>query len=98
MKVIQVPQTRFYTAIDLNDGSTEGEEAGGYAKGASAKDIDFMVIHPSAVLQVPKHTLPRIFSPDENQKADAYKFDYRFYHDCFVLENKVKGIYVHTGA
>ena len=29
-QVIEVPQTRFYTAIDLKDGKTSGEEAGGY--------------------------------------------------------------------
>ena len=36
--------------------------------------------------------------PDENQKADAWKFDYRLYHDLFVYENKVKGIYLHRGS
>lgn len=30
--VVQVPQTRFYTAIEQRDGSTSGEEAGGYKK------------------------------------------------------------------
>ena len=32
--VIKVPQSRFYTAIDQLDGTTSGEEAGGYAKAA----------------------------------------------------------------
>lgn len=57
-----------------------------------------MIVHPSAVCKVVKHVLPRIFTPDENQKADAWKFDYRLYHDMFVYENKVKGIYLHRGA
>jgi len=42
-----------------------------------------------------KHTLPRIFDPDTNQQKDAWKFDYRIYHDAFTYENKTKGIYVH---
>lgn len=36
-----VPQTRFYTAIDLLDGKTGGEEAGGFKKADGAKNINF---------------------------------------------------------
>lgn len=95
MQVVVVPQSRFYTKIDLYDGTSSGETTGGYAKNAAGKDINFMIVHPSAVLQVAKHQKPRIFAPDVNQDADAYKFDYRIYHDAFVLENKANGIYVH---
>lgn len=98
LKVRKIPQTRFYTAIDLYDGTTAGQEAGGYIKNASAKNINFMIIHPSAVIQVPKHKPLRIFSPEVNQAADAWAMDYRMYHDAFVKDNKVKGIYLHKGA
>jgi len=96
MTIIPVPQTRFYTAIDLDAGATV--DAGGYAKGGSAKDINFMMIHPSAVLQVTKHAKLKIFDPDINQDADKYKVQYRLYHDAFVYENKVDGIYLHNKA
>lgn len=99
MRVIRVPQSRFYTAITLYDGTTSGQEGGGYIGTASTGyKINFLVVHPSAVCQVLKHVKPRIFSPDVNQKADAWKFDYRVYHDLFVYDNKVKGIYLHKGA
>ena len=99
MRVIRVPQNRFNTAITLQDGSTAGQEAGGYVIPTSTSyKINFMIVHPSAVLQVAKHVVPRIFSPEVNQSADAWKFDYRIYHDAFVLDNKVKGIYVHRKA
>lgn len=98
MEVIKVPQSRFYTAITLNDGKTSGQEAGGYAKAASGKNINFMIIVPSVVAQVTKHAKLRVFSPDVNQQADAYKIDYRIYHDAWVAENKKKGIYCHTVA
>jgi len=99
MRVIRVPQSRFYTAITLFDGTTSGQEAGGYVGTASTGyKINFMIVHPSAVCQVLKHVKPRIFAPDVNQKADAWKFDYRVYHDIFVYENKTKGIYLHKGA
>lgn len=99
MRIIRVPQSRFYTAITLKDGSTSGQTAGGYTGTATTGyKINFMIIHPSAITKVVKHVLPRIFSPDEYQKADAWKFDYRVYHDTFVYDNKVKGIYLHNGA
>lgn len=99
MRIIRVPQSRFYTAITLKDGSTSGQTAGGYTGTVTTGyKINFMIIHPSAITKVVKHVLPRIFSPDEYQKADAWKFDYRVYHDTFVYDNKVKGIYLHKGA
>lgn len=99
MRVIRVPKARFNTAITLYDGTTSGQEAGGYIVPASTSyAINFMIIHPSAVLQVAKHVKPRIFAPDTNQKADAWKFDYRIYHDAFVEDNKVKGIYLHAAS
>lgn len=98
MRVIRVPQSRFYTAITMHDGKTEGQTAGGYAGASNGYKINFMIVHPSALTKVVKHALPRIFTPDENQKADAWKFDYRIYHDTFVYDNKVKGIYLHRGA
>ena len=56
-----------------------------------------MIVHPSAVCKVVKHALPRIFSPQEYQAANAWKFDYRIYHDTFVYDNKTTGIYLHKG-
>lgn len=96
--VVKVPQTRFYTAIEQNDGTTSGEEAGGYKKGTGAADINFMVIHKPAVIQFPKHVVPKIITPDQNQTADAYKFGYRHVGIADVFENKVAGIYLHHKA
>jgi len=81
--VVEVPQTRFYTQITLDAGATS--DAGGYSKTATTgRDINFMLVHPTAVLQPVKHALPKIFSPDENQTADAWLFQYRLYHDAFA--------------
>lgn len=91
MPITWVPPTRFYTAITLNDGSTNW----GYAKAADAADINFMIIYPPAILQVVKFSLPKIFDPDTNQDKDAWKFQFREYHDAFVYDNKVKGLYLH---
>lgn len=95
MRVIRVPSGRFNTQVTLA-APTTNSSAGGYS--ASGVDINFMIIHPSAVLQVVKHQIPRVFSPEVNQEADAWKINYRIYHDCWVLANKTYGIYVHKKA
>lgn len=97
-QVVKVPQSRFYTAIDLKDGTTSGEEAGGFAKNASGKDINFMVIHKPCLLQYPKHIVNKVVSPEDNQTSDGWRFFYRSYGLADVYENKVAGIYLHHKA
>lgn len=92
--IVYVPKSRFYTSVTLNDGSSDW----GYAKGEDAKNINFMLIQPSAVLQVKKFCMPKIFTPDENQAIDMWKFQFRLYHDCFVYDNKKAGVYVHKST
>lgn len=97
MEIIEVPQTRFYTAITLNAGASS--DAGGFIKNASTgKDINFMMIRPDAVLQPVKLNQVKYFDPDTNQSADAHLWQYRLYHDAFVYENKVNGLYLHMKA
>lgn len=94
MEVIMVPQTRFYRGITLDAGATGG--AGGYTK--NGNDINFMMVHPTAVLQPIKLNQVKYFSPDVWQAGDFHAWQYRLYHDAFVYENKVDGIYVHDKA
>ncbi|WP_087064152.1 hypothetical protein [Intestinibacillus massiliensis] len=93
-----VPQTRFYTAIEQKDGKTSGEEAGGYAVATGGKEINFMVIHKPAVIQFQKHVAPKIIDPGVNQSGDAYKFGYRNVGIADAYQNKVAGIYLHHKA
>ena len=93
-KVVKVPQSRFYTLIDLADGTTGGETAGGYSKADGGKDINFMIIQKDAVIQYPKHTVNKVVSPEENQTSDGWMFFFRAYGLNDVYENKVAGIYL----
>lgn len=95
--VKQVPQSRFYTAIEQKSGGS-GEEAGGYAKAAGAANINFMIIHKPAVIQFEKHVAPKVVTPEMNQDADAWKFGYRNVGIADAYENKVVGIYLHKAA
>jgi hypothetical protein len=95
MRVIRVPQTRFYTAITLRQPS-DNDDAGGYA--ANGNGINFMIVHPSAVAQVMKHYVARVFSPQQNQQADAWLVQPRFAHGAWVLAHKTNGIYVNSDS
>lgn len=97
VEVIPVPQTRFYKGITLVDGSSAA--TGGYSKTENTgKNINFLLLHPSSVLQVTKLADLKVFAPEDNQTADAWLIQYRIYHDAFVYANKVKGIYSHIAA
>lgn len=93
-KVVKVPQSRFYTAIDLKDGKTSGEEAGHFAKASAGKDINFMIVHKPAVIKFDKHTASNIIPASANPDADADISKYRKYGIVDVYKNKVAGIYL----
>ena len=93
-KIITVPQTRFYTAIDMKDGTSSNETAGGYAGATGGYKINFMIINRDSVIQYSKHTVNKVVSPEENQTDDGYMFFYRAYSIAETYENKVKGIYL----
>lgn len=95
--IIQVPQSRFYTAILQRTGAGD-QAAGGYTKAEGAKDINFMIVHKPAVIQFQKHVAPKVITPDANQSSDGWKFGYRNVGIADAYENKVAGIYAHTKA
>lgn len=96
--ITKVPQTRFYSAVELLDGKSVGEEKGGFKKAEAGVELNFEIIHKPAVLQFTKHAVPKIISPEANQDADAWKYGYRNYGLCDAYENKTAGIYVHKKA
>ena len=91
MRVITVPSGRFHTSVTIN-APTTSDGVGGFTAGGQI--MNYMIVHPSAVMQLVKHNIPRIFSPEVNQEADAWKLNYRIYHDAWVKTNKVNGIFV----
>ena len=93
MRVITVPSGRFNTEITLADPSAH-DDAGGYT--ATGSTINYMVVHPTAIMQAVKLAMPRIFSPQVVQEADAWQYDFRQYHGAWVKHQKANGIYVNA--
>lgn len=92
--LISTPSNRMYTAIKIYDGKTGGQEQGGYTKGDTAKDINFMVLPRTTPIAITKQDIMRIFDPTVNQKLNAWQMDYRRFHDLWVLDNKVDSVYL----
>lgn len=92
--LIETASDRMVTAITTLDGTTTGQEAGGWAKAASGKDINFIVVGRRTPIAITKQDKMKVFTPDQNQDADAWKMNYRRYHDLWILDNKVNSIFV----
>lgn len=89
-----VPQSRFYTAIDMLDGKSPSEEAGHYKKAEEGKDINFMIIHKPALIKYDKHIANDLIAPANNPDSDSYILKYRKYGLVDVYKNKTAGIYL----
>lgn len=83
--LIPVPKARFKTNYTFS--ATDG-----FAPATGAGDIHWLTVHKNAALPVAKHEAIRVFSPEVNQDADGWKFQYRIYHDIFTPKNKQDGI------
>ena len=96
--IFSVPSLRMKTAYVFNDGKTTGQEAGGFKADTGAKAINWIIISRHAPIAISKTDKVRIFTPDVNQKADAWKLDYRKFHDLWIPTNKLAGVWANIGA
>lgn len=92
--IISTPSNRMYTSIILYDGKTAGQTQGGYAKGSTAKNINFFICPRTTPLALTKQDIMRIFDPTVNQKLNAWQMDYRRFHDIWILDNKLDSVYL----
>ena len=95
--IITPPSDRLKTLYDIKTGAV-GQEAGGLAPNNAAKDINWIIAAENAPMAVSKTDKIRVFEPDINQSADAWKIDYRKYHDIWVKKEQVDGLFVSVTA
>lgn len=92
--IIRVPSARFQTEYTFYDGVTESQTDGGFAAASGAQEINWIVILRRAPIAVSKTDVTRIFDPMTNQNANAWKIDYRKYHDLWIMDNGMDGVLV----
>lgn len=96
--ILGVPSARMKTAYVFADGKTANQQAGGFKADTAAKDINWIIMPQRAPIAVSKTDKVRVFDPDTNQSGDAWKIDYRKYHDLWIPEQRFASIRVNTGA
>ena len=88
--LIPVPDERMKTAFVFSN--SEDPREGGFTVDELAKNIDMLMLPKKAAHLVKKTEKMRVFTADENQKKDAYKFDYRIYFDIIVTKANAETI------
>ncbi len=86
--LIPVMAERMRTAYEFKDGA-----AGGFVPADNSKSVYMMVCPKKGAHLVRKTENMRIFTPEQNVDADAYKFDYRIYYDVFVKKSGLDAIW-----
>lgn len=90
--IIRVPSARFKTKYTFMDGVENAD--GGFAAAEDAKNINWIVMVKEAPVAISKTDVTRIFDPMTNQNANAWKIDYRKYHDLWIMDNGMDGVLV----
>lgn len=103
IRVTVVPSSRFWTSVTLKDNgfsaTTTSDSTGTTGKASTAAvAVNFMLMKPEAVCQIRKTEKMRYFAPNVNQAKDAHLWQYRLYHDAFVLSERKPLIYAHVAA
>ena len=94
--VLPVPDNRMKSGFTFYDGTTSGQEEGGFVPAEGAKNIGLLVMPRRAASLVKKTEQVRVFDPAQNLGADAWKFDYRLYYDLFIRSSLSAAVYAYV--
>lgn len=81
--LVKVPSDRLKTMYDFTDGAEVG---------VGAKQINMILVHPSAILAPVKHSAIYLWEPGSHTHGDGWLYQNRRYTDLFVIERKVAGV------
>lgn len=83
--ILVAPSARLKTEYLFKDEAA----GGGFAPTEGAKNILWEIFPRRVPIGLCKTDKLRIFTPEVNQKADAWKIDYRKYHDLMIKQQKL---------
>lgn len=87
VKIQVVPAARMKTAYNFTDGCVAA---------TGAKQMYFILIHPSAVVCRDKYAYIKLFTPgSDSRTADNYIYQNRSYGDLFLIQRKADGAYIY---
>jgi len=82
--IIEVPSDRMLSSYVFGAGTVTG----------GALNTNWIIMPVSAPIAVAKTTPVRIFLPEVVQTHDAFKIQFRIYHDLFLKDNVLAGVFV----
>jgi hypothetical protein len=94
--IITVSSARMKTLYTKYDGKTSGQEAGGLVAAEGAKQINWLIFPKRAPIAVSKTDTMRIFDPQTNQDANAWRMDYRKFHDLWIPQKRLDTVFAST--
>lgn len=83
VKIQKLPSSRMKTSYNFTDGCVPG---------ASAKQINMIIVHPKSVLACDKHSYIKLWAPGTHTQGDGFLYQLRKYWDLFVVDTRVDGI------
>ncbi len=86
--ILPVVSERMKTSYKFKSGAE-----GGFIPGENAREVYMLVCPKNGAHLVKKTEKMRVFTPEQNVDADAYKFDYRIYYDVFVKKSGLDAIW-----
>ena len=87
VKIQVVPAGRMKTAYDFTNGCVAA---------SGAKQMHFILVHPSAVVCRDKYAYIKLFTPgSDSRTADNYIYQNRCYGDLFLLQRKADGVQIY---
>ena len=95
VKLVSVPAARMKTSYDFTEGfvPTQASAEGVTPVVAAAKQLNSILVHPSAVVGRQKYSYIKLFTPGtDSRTADKYVYQNRRYMDLFLLARKVDGV------
>ncbi|QNO11521.1 main capsid protein [Oenococcus phage Vinitor-27] len=90
VKLIEVwDLDRFYDSFDFSNG---------FNATTGSRKINFMFVTNTALIPIVKEQAVYLFTPGQHTEGDGYLYQNRLYHDIFVRQSQIDGVYVSVGA
>jgi len=90
VKIIVVQSARLKSKYNFTEGCVPAGDA---------KQINFILVHPTAVIARDKYSYINVFEPgSDSRTSDNYLLQSRFYMDAFLVKNRANGIYINAQA
>jgi len=84
-----VPSGRMKSQYNFTDG---------FVPAAGAKQVNMILLHPSAVIACEKHSYIALWAPGTHTQGDGWLYQNRKYGDLFVIDTRVNGIKMNATA